>query len=167
MKRYRPRIDTMPLILLLLATFIVDVAAIGVISPVLGQERPWSPLLWFLIATGVPVVLTFTIVPVRYRLDHHQLEVRSGLSIRWRIRVSEIHRIVPVVSLRPAPALSVQRLRIDYLDGTKVRSLQIAPHEPHQMLRELVAIDGQLHLEEEGALVRHGGRVLLFDTLAS
>ena len=58
MKRYRPRIDTMPLILLLLATFIVDVAAIGVISPVLGQERPWSPLLWFLIATGVPVVLT-------------------------------------------------------------------------------------------------------------
>ena len=45
MKRYRPRIDTMPLILLLLATFIVDVAAIGVISPVLGQERPWFPLL--------------------------------------------------------------------------------------------------------------------------
>ena len=66
MRSYRSRIDTMPLTVVLVAIFIVDIAALGVVSPVLGQQLPWLPFTWFLIAASLPVVLALTIVPVRY-----------------------------------------------------------------------------------------------------
>ena len=110
--RDRSRIDTLPLTVVLVAIFVVD--ALGIVSPVLGQQLPWLPFTWFLIAASLPVVLALTIVSVRYRLISNQLEIRSGLSLSWRIQLVDIHCVVPVVSLRPAPALSSQRLRVDY-----------------------------------------------------
>ncbi len=166
MRGYRSRIDTMPFVIVLVAVLVVDTAAISVVSPVLGQQLPWIPFTGYLIAASLPVLLALTIIPVRYRLMNHQLEVHSGLSLHWRIQLADIHRVVPVVSLRPAPALSSQRLRIDYQDGQRIRSLQIAPHAPDQFIQDLVALDSGLHVEE-GAIVRHGGPILLFDSLAS
>ncbi|MBT4097816.1 MAG: PH domain-containing protein [Gemmatimonadetes bacterium] len=166
MRSYRSRIDTMPLTVVLVAIFIVDIAALGVVSPVLGQQLPWLPFTWFLIAASLPVVLALTIVPVRYRLLSNQLEIRSGLSLSWRIQLADIHRVVPVVSLRPAPALSSQRLRVDYQHGKGIRSLQISPHAMDLFLQDLVSQDAGLDLQH-GGIVRHGGPILLFDSLAS
>jgi len=112
MTRGRSRIDTLPLTVVLVAIFVVD--ALGIVSPVLGQQLPWLPFTWFLIAASLPVVLALTIASVRYRLISNQLEIRSGLSLSWRIQLVDIHCVVPVVSLRPAPALPSQRLRVDY-----------------------------------------------------
>ena len=136
MTRGRSRIDTLPLTVVLVAIFVVD--ALGIVSPVLGQQLPWLPFTWFLIAASLPVVLALTIVSVRYRLISNQLEIRSGLSLSWRIQLVDIHCVVPVVSLRPAPALSSQRLRVDYQyqHGKQIRSLQISPHAAELFLQD-------------------------------
>ncbi len=171
MRTYRSRIDTLPLTAVIVALVVVDGAAIGVGAPILERQLlahpgPWAPFLLFIIAASLPVLLALTVIPVLYRFSNRGLEIRSGLSLRWHIPISNIHRVVPVVSLRPAPALSAQRLRIDYQDGAEVRSLQISPTMPDLLLHDLVTLDAGLRIEQ-GTLVRHGGPVLLFDTLAS
>ena len=170
MRAYRSRIDTMPMTVVIVALVVVDAAAIGVGAPILEQQlseqrAPWAPFLLFL-AASLPVLLALTAIPIRYRFLNRGLEIRSGLALRWHIPVSNIHRAVPVVSLRPAPALSVQRLCIDYQDGTRVRSIQIAPTTPDLFLHDLVSLDKGLSLDQ-GSVVRHGGPILLFDALSS
>ena len=148
---------------MIVALVIVDGAALGILAPIMGQQLPWLPYLLFTGAASVPALLALTLVPVRYRLEHRGLVVRSGLSLRWRIPLANIHRVVPVVSLRPAPALSAQRLRLDYQHGTRIRSVQISPVTPDLFLHDLTTLDEGLSLSD-GSVTRHGGPILLFES---
>ncbi len=58
-----------------------------------------------------------------YRIDAGVLLVRSG-PFRWRIATKEIRKIVPTHNPLSSPALSLDRLRIEYANG---RSIMVSP----------------------------------------
>jgi hypothetical protein len=88
---------------------------------------------------GLIVVLASTALPfwllktTRYILTDEDLLVRTG-PLRWDIALGDIRKVTPTRSLLSGPALSVQRLRIDYGRGA---SLLISPQDESRFLEEL------------------------------
>ena len=82
------------------------------------------------IGAGLPIWL---LLSTRYTLERDQLLVQSG-PFRWRIPVTEITGITPTSNPLSSPALSLDRLRIDYGRGA---SLMISPRDKDTFLRDL------------------------------
>jgi len=75
-----------------------------------------------LLATALPVWLLYSTV---YEVDEETLKIRSG-PFRWTIQLVEIRKVEPSRSLLSSPALSLDRLRIEY--GSH-RSVLVSPKE--------------------------------------
>ncbi|MGD9600744.1 MAG: PH domain-containing protein [Gammaproteobacteria bacterium] len=81
--------------------------------------------LWLLFATD-------------YRFEERTLVVRGG-PFRWRIRIHEINTVRPTHNFVTAPALSGDRLCIDYGDG---KALEISPDDTESFVTELQSRGG-------------------------
>jgi hypothetical protein len=81
------------------------------------------------------IVPLWTMLQTRYTLSDEALRIRSG-PFAWRIALGEVTRIEPTRNSRSSPALSLDRLRIDYGDG---RSLMISPADKQGFLRDFAA----------------------------
>ncbi|MDA0337081.1 MAG: PH domain-containing protein [bacterium] len=165
MKHFRSKIDFIPVLLLVLAVFLLDTAAMGFAIPAMANVANLAPFALFLIATFVPVLLVLALYPVRYHMSGRELVVRSGL-LRWTIPLADLHRACLARDLRPAPALSMDRIRLDYQSGARVRSLYVSPVDPLAFLAALVERDKGLG-DDGGDVVRHSGPVLWFDNAAA
>jgi hypothetical protein len=82
------------------------------------------------LGAGLPL---WTLLGTRYTIDGTLLFVRSGPS-RWTIPIRDIRSITPTRALTSSPALSLDRLRIEYSDG---RVLLVSPREKETFLRDL------------------------------
>jgi len=82
------------------------------------------------IGTGLPLWL---LLSTRYTLGYGQLVVLSG-PFKWRIPVADITSITPTSNPLSSPALSLDRLRIDYGKG---KSLMISPRDKEQFVRDM------------------------------
>lgn len=93
---------------------------------------------WMLLLTGgVGVVLPlWLLLGTRYTLDQGQLLIRSG-PFRWRVPVADITRITSTSNPLSSPALSLDRLRIEYGRGS---AIMISPRDKEQFLREIEAL---------------------------
>ena len=106
----------------LYATFIIFSAAasyawlIAVLTAGTGIGLP----LWLLLST-------------RYTLEPRQLVVQSG-PFKWRIALANISAITPSSNPLASPALSLDRLRIDYRQGKQGQSLMISPRDKERFL---------------------------------
>lgn len=87
----------------------------------------FSPVL--LVTVGLPLWLVRS---TAYTFDGDVLTVRSGPFV-WRVPLRDIRRVTPTRNPLSSPALSLDRLRIDY--GT--RSLLISPEDGDRFLEEL------------------------------
>lgn len=87
-------------------------------------------LLILLIGVALPA---WIFLATRYTLTPTELLVRSG-PFRWRVPLREIVRVVPTRSPLSSPALSLDRLRIDYARG---RSIMISPRARDEFLQDL------------------------------
>ena len=106
-------------------------AAIVTVSD--GSAAAW-PMAAFIavIGVGLPIWL---LLSTRYTLEPRQLRVQSG-PFKWHIKVADITSITPSSNALSSPALSLDRLRIDYGSG---RSLMISPRNKEQFLRDIEA----------------------------
>jgi hypothetical protein len=68
-----------------------------------------------------------------YTLDESELRVRSG-PFKWRIRLRDIRTVTPTHNPLSSPALSLDRLRIDY---GPLKSIMISPVDKERFLAEL------------------------------
>ena len=68
-----------------------------------------------------------------YTLDESELRVRSG-PFKWRIPLRDIRTVTPTRNPLSSPALSLDRLRIDY---GPLKSLMISPVDKERFLAEL------------------------------
>ena len=73
------------------------------------------------VVTAILLILTVVLVSwvclgTFYVVGASELRIRSG-PFCWRIPIKEIHRVSPTRSPWSSPALSLNRLRIDYGDG--------------------------------------------------
>ena len=83
-----------------------------------------------LVAAGIPAWIFTT---TRYELSRETLVVRSG-PFRWNICLAEIKSITPTHNPLSSPALSLDRLRIEYGQG---RAVMISPNNKVAFLRAL------------------------------
>jgi hypothetical protein len=165
MRHFRSKIDFIPVLLLVLAVFLLDTAAMGFAIPAMANVDNLAPFALFLIGAFVPVLLVLSAFPVRYHLSGRELVVRSGL-LRWTIPITDLHRACRARGVRPAPALSMDRIRLDYQAGDRVRSLYVSPVEPVAFLAALVERDKGLGYDD-GDVIRVSGQVLWFDNAAA
>ena len=91
-------------------------------------------------ATAAIIVLLGCVLPLwlmratRYVLTPSELRVQSG-PFRWIVPLREIRSVTPTRSPLSSPALSLDRLRIEY--GQK--AIMISPRDRERFLRELDA----------------------------
>ena len=158
MKQYHSRMDFLTVLINLLAVFVIDAAALIASSKALVRESGLTSFGLFLGAVSAPVALLIFFFPVRYFLGDSLLVVRSGV-LRWRIPVENIHRAVRLRSISPSPALSLERIRIDYSKGSRVKRIFLSPADRTGFLNDLAMLDRGLSHDQNG-LVRWAGRIM-------
>ncbi|MEO7793345.1 MAG: PH domain-containing protein [Thermoanaerobaculia bacterium] len=127
--RFRSKVDGW-LAAVLLISAVVSVLAVA--SVAVAE----SPLFALVIS---PMLLVSVVLPVwllrstEYRIDSSELHVRSG-PFSWRVPLSEIRAISPTRNPLSSPALSLDRLRIDY--GRR-NSIMVSPKEKEAFIAEL------------------------------
>lgn len=92
-----------------------------------------------ILTTFVPVIaviglLVWILVSTNYRFVNTNLLVRCG-PFRWKIPISEITSVTPTGSVLSSPALSLDRIRIEY--GTSRREIMISPRDKEGFLAAL------------------------------
>lgn len=93
-----------------------------------------SPLL--LIGVGLPLWLLNS---TYYALGERELEARCG-PFKWTVPLAEIRAVVATRSALASPALSLDRIRIEYGPG---RSILVSPDNQAAFLAELRRRTGQ------------------------
>lgn len=126
---YRSKTDTWLVAVIVTAVTVVVVATAFALAVAPAWGR-WVAILAFGASTALPL---WVLMATDYTLDAAQLAVRSG-PFRWRISLAEIHGITPTSSPLSSPALSLDRLRIEYGAG---RSLMISPRDRERFLRDV------------------------------
>jgi hypothetical protein len=104
-----------------------------------GETALLSGLATAVVAVGLPAWIFAT---TRYQLTSDLLIVHSG-PFRWRIPLSAITSVTPSRSLLAGPALSLDRLRIEYGRGLFVL---ISPRDMHDFLGALEQRTHQTYL---------------------
>ena len=103
-----------------------------------GIARIWdanSTLLWLLaVPLAIGILLPIWVLgSLRYFLSDRELRVRCG-PLSWKIAISDIRSIEPSDESRSSPAMSFDRLKIEYGND---QSLLIAPEPRAEFLRQI------------------------------
>ena len=80
-----------------------------------------------LLTLGLPVWL---LLDTRYTITADEMQVRSG-PFRWQIKLSEVRQISPSRSWLSSPALSLDRVRVQF---GAARSVLVSPREKQQFV---------------------------------
>jgi hypothetical protein len=93
------------------------------------------------------LVFVLLVFPMRYTLRDDHLEIRAG-QLRFRIRYTDITQATPTRNPLSAPALSLDRLKIDYRNARgRMRWTLISPEPKADFLMALAARTG---LKQDG-----------------
>jgi hypothetical protein len=131
---YESRVDTWLAGVLILGVIAAVTAAVSLIWFVV-PPRPLAAAVIGLLGAALPL---WVMLSTRYALTDSTLLVSSG-PFRWRVPVQEIRGITPTRSPLSSPALSLDRLRIEYGRGSW---LMISPRDKDGFLRELAVRRG-------------------------
>ena len=127
--RFRSKVDTWLLIVVLAASLLALAGAATAFQSGAGLA---SVALLVVAGVGLPL---WILASTTYTVEAGVLLVRSG-PFRWHISAAEINRISASRSLLSSPALSLDRLLIEY--GSK-KSLLVSPVQKEEFLRALQA----------------------------
>jgi hypothetical protein len=125
---FRSRIDTWLLVVIVGSVLL----SIGVSMTVLWVGGGGALVLVPLMLLGA-ILPAWVLLTTDYTLTRTDLRVRSG-PFRWRVPLHEVRSITPTRNPLSSPALSLDRLRIEY--GAR-QWLMIAPADKDAFLREL------------------------------
>ena len=165
MKQYRSKVDFLSALVYFVIILLVDGAAMVTSVEVLSSVAPYISMWVFVGTLTIPVLMLLFLLPLRYFLTADELAIHSGL-LRWRIPVESILRVSRARGLRPGPALSLERLRVDYQKGNRTTSAHVSPVDRVGFMAELASADRGLVGVEGGGLVRQAGRILPLQHIA-
>ena len=126
---YTSKLDTSIAVVLGVAAFVVILACWQVTpAAVPGNWLIFAPL----VLLGV-VLPAWVVAATNYTITDSELLIRSG-PFRWAVPIREITSVTPTRSPLSSPALSLDRLRIDFGKG---RSVMISPLNREAFVRDL------------------------------
>lgn len=128
-KIYKSKIDTW---LLLVLVSVMAISAYACADVIQSRAGLW-PL--FVIAGLGIIVPLWLLLGTQYLLEAEQLTVRAG-PFKWRIPLAEITKIAPTRNPLSSPALSLDRLRIEYGRG---KFVLVSPRDKEQFVRDIEA----------------------------
>jgi hypothetical protein len=126
---YRSKIDQW----LFMVFAVASLVAVGVCVPLLlyGSWVEWLlAAITMAIGIGLPWWIMLSTV---YTVTTGFLDIRSG-PFHWQVPLRQIHGISRTQSALSSPALSLERLKIDYSDS---RSIMISPEDRERFLADL------------------------------
>lgn len=126
---YSSKIDTW-LALTLLGAVAASLISFGIVLRTGSTPAIAVTLPVLVMGAGLPVWL---MASTHYILGNSVLRVRSG-PFTWQIPVAQITRVTPTSNMLSSPALSLDRLRIDYGRG---QSLMISPKDKGRFIEDL------------------------------
>ena len=113
--RFKSKVDAW-IALLIVGVVLMDIAFIYIFALSGGlAERSGV----FLTLLGVLVLLSWLTLRTYYAVADESLKVVCG-PFRWKIPLASIRSVTPTRSLWSSPALSLDRLRIEYGDGRRI-----------------------------------------------
>ena len=140
--RYRSKVDAWLIAVTVIALLIILLTMILVVA--FAFATSWWVVVLLLVILGSVLSLLF---PLYYEITPSTLLIRSGW-IRREIPLDSIQQVFPTHDPLSAPALSLDRLHIDYLQGSFHRFALISPRDTPSFLRDLA--DRAEHLEVQG-----------------
>jgi hypothetical protein len=126
-KRFKSKVDVW-IALLIVGVVLMDIAFIYIFALSAGGLAERSAV--FLTLVGVLVLVSWLTLRTYYAVVDETLKVVCG-PFRWKIPVADIHSVTPTRSLWSSPALSLDRLRIEYGDG---HWIMVSPADKHGFL---------------------------------
>ena len=126
-KRFKSKVDAW-IALLIAAVVLMDIAFIYIFALSGGGLAERSGV--FLTLVGVLILLSWLTLRTYYAVVDDTLKVVCG-PFRWKIPVADIHSVTPTRSLWSSPALSLDRLRIEYGEG---RWIMVSPADQRGFL---------------------------------
>lgn len=111
------------------------VTVVACVSILFASCRAWEfAAMVFLFLLGA-VFPWWVLRSTDYTIDRTTLAVRFG-PFRWTIALSDIQRVEPTTSPLSGPALSLDRLRIEYGRG---RAMLVSPEDRERFVADLAA----------------------------
>lgn len=133
------------------AWFVAVLSGVSVIEVAVAAVVAVVAPLPIVVAVAVAVVLLFSaaliawcLVSTSYRVQNADLAIRCG-PFRWRIPISAIRRVVARRGAIAAPALSWDRLALEY--ATPPRVCEVSPDRPEAFVAALVAVNPNIAFE--------------------
>jgi hypothetical protein len=123
----------------LISLVIVVPFALGIVFFLIGT--PYKTIGLALSIDGVVTCLVVFLLcyPLYYEITLTELIVRCGLLVNRRIPLTSIEGVQPDRNPASAPAWSLDRLRIDYLQDGQSASVLISPADKAAFMQELMA----------------------------
>ena len=115
-KRFKSKVDAW-IALLIVGVVLMDIAFIYIFALSGGGLAERGGV--FLTLVGVLVLLSWLTLRTYYAVADETLTVVCG-PFRWKIPIADIHSVTPTRSLWSSPALSLDRLRIEYGNGRRI-----------------------------------------------
>ena len=101
---------------------------------VMITATPWPVRIAVAVVTLLVLLLLYSIFTrTHYTIEQGELRVVSG-PFRWRVPIADIQSVTPTRSLWSAPALSLDRLRINYGNG---RCILVSPVDKQGFLEAI------------------------------
>jgi membrane protein YdbS with pleckstrin-like domain len=141
--RYRSKVDAW-LAAVLIGAFLLALMVmlfVLVLSGVFATTW-WIAVLYLAIWGGVLSLL----FPLYYEITPSTLLVRSGW-FRREVPLASIQRVFPTHNPLSAPALSLDRLQVEYTQGSLPRFVLISPRDTASFLRDLAECAGDLEVQ--------------------
>ena len=145
--RYRSKKDAWLIAIIAVAFLITLISLIlTLITPGALQQGGWVSVV---VVVVVWAFVASLIWPLYYEITPSDLIVRSGL-LHWNIPLSSIQQVHPSHNMLTSPALSLDRLRIEYLQNGKTRFMLISPKDKTGFLRDLAQNSAELVVRGDG-----------------
>ncbi len=131
---FRSKVDAWLVVILVAAAVAALAAAASAFRQASGMAL-LAPVAVVAFGAALPI---WILASTAYVVEGGALHVRSG-PFSWRIPVSSITNIEPTRSLLSSPALSLERLRVEYGPG---KSILVSPADQQAFIR---AVEGAKH----------------------
>ena len=132
MQKYKSKIDLWFIIVLMaISVVLLQKVYVSLQAYTLEQNLPYLFFYSFIILLmWLPVTTTY------YVVDRSTLQVRS-MFLKWEIQLENIQKIEQTFNPLSAPALSLDRIRIQYIKNGISHSIMVSPKNKAEFIKKI------------------------------